>query len=136
MFLIFLIFGSIQVTSRKDQEQYWVNTHRPYRFIPVRELAEMFKRFHVGSQMLDELSEPFDKAMSHKAALATDRYATSKFELFKAVFNREWLLMKRNSVVTIFKCIQVPHPSLSHPQKLEDSTPFPEADFVDLRCDK
>lgn len=101
------------MTSRKDQEQYWVNTHRPYRFIPVRELAEMFKRFHVGSQMLDELSEPFDKERSHKAALATEKYATSKFDLFKAVFNREWLLMKRNSVVTIFKCIQVRHLSFS-----------------------
>jgi hypothetical protein len=98
--MLCFFFGSIQVTSRKDQEQYWVNTHRPYRYIPVRELAEMFKRFHVGSQMLDELSEPFNKEMSHKAALATEKYATSKF-------------MKRNSVVTIFKCIQVPHLSFS-----------------------
>lgn len=85
--------------------------------------------------MLDELSEPFDKTTSHKAALATEKYATSKFDLFKAVFNREWLLMKRNSVVTIFKCIQVPHLSLS-PTKYDDSTPFPEANFVDLRHDK
>ncbi|RXH88665.1 hypothetical protein DVH24_000264 [Malus domestica] len=56
-----------QVTSRKDQEQYWAD-RTPYRYVSVKEFANRFKRFHVGMRIANELSVPFDKAQSHKAA--------------------------------------------------------------------
>ncbi|CAL5440389.1 unnamed protein product [Camellia sinensis] len=64
------------VTSKKDQEQYW-------------------------------LAIPFDKAKSHPAALTTKNYGVSKKELLKALISREYLLMKRNSFVYIFKFTQL-----------------------------
>ena len=97
----------LQVTSKKDQQQYWAHKEMPYRFITVQEFAEAFKSFHVGQKLADELQIPFDKSQSHRAALAKKVYGVGKRELLKACFSREFLLMKRNSFVYIFKLVQV-----------------------------
>ncbi|KAM1791752.1 hypothetical protein ACFX12_035677 [Malus domestica] len=96
-----------EVTSRKDQEQYWASRDEPYRFITVEEFVEAFQLFHVGRKLTDELAIPFDKAKSHPAALTTKKYGVSRTELLKACFEREFLLMKRNSFVYIFKLAQL-----------------------------
>lgn len=96
-----------QVTSRKDQEQYWARRHEQYKFITAREFSEAFQSFHVGRKLGDELAVPFDKAKSHPAALTTKKYGVNKKELLKACISREFLLMKRNSFVYIFKMMQV-----------------------------
>ncbi|KAK8988613.1 hypothetical protein V6N11_029996 [Hibiscus sabdariffa] len=96
-----------EVTSRKDQMQYWVRRDQPYRFITATEFAEAFQSFHVGMKIEDELGTPFEKARSHPAALTTSKYGVGKWELLKACLAREFLLMKRNSFVYIFKGIQL-----------------------------
>ncbi|KAJ7527679.1 hypothetical protein O6H91_16G066100 [Diphasiastrum complanatum] len=96
-----------EVTSRKDQEQYWADKSQPYSFVPVRKFVEGFAKFHVGQRIAQELSVPFDRATSHPAALVKQKYAIGNWELLKACFAREWLLMKRNSFVFIFKTIQI-----------------------------
>ncbi|XP_043695113.1 pleiotropic drug resistance protein 1-like [Telopea speciosissima] len=96
-----------EVTSRKDQQQYWTRKDEPYRFITVDEFVEAFRSFHVGQKLADELAIPFDKSMSHPAALSTNKYGVSNKELLKACISRELLLMKRNSFVYIFKLIQL-----------------------------
>ncbi|CBI40242.3 unnamed protein product, partial [Vitis vinifera] len=40
-------------------------------------------------------------------SLVTEKYGISNWELFKACFAREWLLMKRNSFIYIFKTTQI-----------------------------
>ncbi|KAJ8640206.1 hypothetical protein MRB53_016900 [Persea americana] len=42
-----------EVTSSKDQQQYWTNKDEPYRFISVKEFADEFQSFHVGSKIGD-----------------------------------------------------------------------------------
>lgn len=96
-----------QVTSKKDQEQYWVDQNRPYRYIPVSEFASKYKGFHVGKQLSNELSVPFDKSRGHKAALVFDKYSVSKRELLKSCWDKEWLLMQRNSFFYVFKTMQI-----------------------------
>ncbi|KAJ9692499.1 hypothetical protein PVL29_011519 [Vitis rotundifolia] len=96
-----------EVTSRKDQEQYWTLKNEPYRFVTAKEFAEAFQSFHAGGQLAEELATPFDKAKSHPAALTTKKYGISKKELLVACLSREHLLMKRNSFVHIFKLIQL-----------------------------
>lgn len=98
---------SIQVTSKKDQQQYWYRKDEPYRFVTVKEFSDAFRSFHVGRKLAAELSIPFDKSKSHPAALTTSKYGISKRELLKACIARELLLMKRNSFVYIFKFFQV-----------------------------
>jgi hypothetical protein len=91
----------------KDQEQYWADNRRPYRYINVSEFAQRFKQFHVGLQLENQLSVPFEKERSHRAALVFSRKSVSTSELLKASFAKEWLLIKRNSFVYIFKTVQV-----------------------------
>ncbi|KAG6665324.1 hypothetical protein I3843_02G131600 [Carya illinoinensis] len=96
-----------EVTSRKDQEQYWARKDEPYSFVTTKEFAEAFQSFHVGRRIGDELATPYDKTKSHPAALTTKKYGVSKKELLKASFSREYLLMKRNSFVYVFKLSQL-----------------------------
>ncbi|XP_071709160.1 pleiotropic drug resistance protein 1-like isoform X5 [Rutidosis leptorrhynchoides] len=96
-----------EVTSKKDQEQYWVKRDEAYNFITSREFAESFQSFHVGRKLGDELSTPFDRSKSHPAALTMKKFGVSKRELLKACISREYLLMKRNSFVYIFKMTQL-----------------------------
>ncbi|XWS11862.1 hypothetical protein CRYUN_Cryun37aG0037500 [Craigia yunnanensis] len=96
-----------EVTSRKDQMQYWVRRDQPYRFVTANEFAEAYQSFHVGMKLGDELRAPFEKTKSHPAALTTRKYGVGKQELMKACISREYLLMKRNSFVYIFKFMQL-----------------------------
>ncbi|XP_012076649.3 pleiotropic drug resistance protein 1 [Jatropha curcas] len=96
-----------EVTSRKDQEQYWAHKDEPYSFVPANEFAEAFQSFHIGRKLGDELATPFDKSKSHPASLTTKKYGVSKKELLKACISREFLLMKRNSFAYIFKMLQL-----------------------------
>ena len=93
--------------SRKDQEQYWADKTRPYRYVSAEEFSNSFQSFHTGQLLKDEISVPFNKSTSHPAALSTRKYGISKKDLFKACFQREVLLMKRNSFLYIFKTSQV-----------------------------
>ncbi|WOK97977.1 hypothetical protein Cni_G06685 [Canna indica] len=101
-----------EVTSRKDQQQYWIHNELPYRYVPAKEFADAFWSFHVGQELARELSMPFDKRNSHPAALTTSRYGVSKMDLLKVCMSREILLVKRNSFVYAFRAFQV---SINHP---------------------
>ncbi|KAL2544694.1 ABC transporter G family member 40 [Forsythia ovata] len=96
-----------EVTSKKDQQQYWVRKDEPYRFISVSEFSEAFQSFRVGRKLGDELAIPIDKSKSHPAALTTQKYGVGEKELLKACTDRELLLMKRNSFVYFFKIFQL-----------------------------
>ncbi|KAA8541857.1 hypothetical protein F0562_023009 [Nyssa sinensis] len=96
-----------EVTSKKDQKQYWARRDEPYHFVTVREFAEAFQSFHVGRKVGEELATPFDKTKSHPAALTNKQYGVGKGEILKACTARELLLMKRNSFVYIFKLTQL-----------------------------
>ncbi|XP_073302587.1 ABC transporter G family member 29-like [Primulina huaijiensis] len=96
-----------EVTSRKDQEQYWADKSKSYRYISVSEFAKMFNDFRTGLELQDELLGLYDKNKSHKAALVRKKYLVSKSVLIKANFDKEWLLIKRNSFFYIFKTVQI-----------------------------
>ena len=99
----------VQVTSRKNQELYWEDREKPYRYISTEQFSQKFKQFHVGQKLTEELSKPFDKSRGHEAALSFTKYSLTKWELFKACFDREWLLFKTNSFLHIFRETQVFH---------------------------
>ncbi|CAB4299305.1 unnamed protein product [Prunus armeniaca] len=96
-----------EVISRKDQEQYWFKKNEPYRYISALEFSDYFKNFHIGQNLSEELGNPYDRSKTHPAALSKKMYAISNWELFKACFAREWLLMKRNSPLYVFKTTQI-----------------------------
>ncbi|KAL6551376.1 transcription factor [Orobanche minor] len=97
----------VQVTSKKDQRQYWLHQDQPYRFVTSKEFFEAFQSFHVGQRVGNNLVTAFDKSKNHPAALTTEKYGVNKTEPLKAVTAREILLMNRNSFVYIFKLFQL-----------------------------
>ncbi|KAL6276332.1 hypothetical protein ACE6H2_019933 [Prunus campanulata] len=96
-----------EVTSKKDQEQYWFRKNQPYKYISVTEFAHAFNSFQIFQKLSEDLRVPYDRSSVHHAALVKAKYGISHWELFKACFSREWLLMKRNSFVYIFKTTQI-----------------------------
>ncbi|CAI9273163.1 unnamed protein product [Lactuca saligna] len=96
-----------EVTSRKDQQQYWFKTNEPYRYISVSEFSQLFSQFETGESLFDDLAIPYDKTQMHPAALVTKKYGISNMELLKANLAREWLLMERNAFLYIFKTTQI-----------------------------
>ncbi|GLJ08413.1 hypothetical protein SUGI_0088240 [Cryptomeria japonica] len=96
-----------EVTSEKDQQQYWADKTTQYHFVSVKEFTNMFKTFCVGSNFLNELSTAYDKRKSHKAALVLSKHSVPRMEVFKACFAREWLLFRRNSFFYVFKTVQI-----------------------------
>lgn len=100
-------FALLQVISRKDQGQYWFLTEQPYSYVSVDQFGKKFKESQVGKNLEEEISKPFDKSKNQKGALSLTKYSLTKWELFKACSVREFLLMKRNSFIYVFKTTQV-----------------------------
>lgn len=73
----------------------------------VTEFVKRFKQFHVGMRLDNELSIPFHRTRNHPAALVFSRNSVSRLELLKACFDKEWLLIKKNAFVYIFKTVQI-----------------------------
>ncbi|CAL8998997.1 unnamed protein product [Prunus brigantina] len=96
-----------EVTSRKDQSQYWADKSKPYVYLSVPQIAEAFKNSKFGRCVESELSDPFDKSSSHPAALSKSKYAVTRWELCKACFSREILLISRHRFLYIFRTCQV-----------------------------
>ncbi|XP_050940092.1 ABC transporter G family member 39-like isoform X6 [Cucumis melo] len=96
-----------EVTSKKDQEQYWYKKNKPYRFISVSKFCQGFKSFTIGQQLTSDLQVPYDKSKAHPASLVTEKYGLSNWELFRACYSREVLIMKRNGFVYVFKTVQI-----------------------------
>ncbi|XWS28696.1 hypothetical protein CRYUN_Cryun25bG0093500 [Craigia yunnanensis] len=96
-----------EVTSKKDQAQYWADPSKPYVFVPVSEMANAFKNSSFGRSLESTLSVPYDKSQSHPSALSKTRFAASKWELLRTCFAREQLLISRHSFLYIFRTCQV-----------------------------
>ncbi|CAN1225388.1 ABC transporter G family member 32 [Linum perenne] len=96
-----------EVTSKKDQQQYWFDPYRPYRYISPRKFVDAFRSFQTGKHLQEELQVPFDKRYNHPAALATSPYGVKKSEVFRTCYNWQRLLIKRNSFIYVFKFVQL-----------------------------
>ncbi|XP_074577986.1 ABC transporter G family member 31 [Curcuma longa] len=96
-----------EVTSKKDQQQYWCQYDSLYQFIPVSKFADAFNSFCVGKRLSEDLAIPYNRVNNHPAALSASKYGERRFNLLKANFAWQILLMKRNSFVYVFKFIQL-----------------------------
>ncbi|CAI5954152.1 unnamed protein product [Closterium sp. NIES-64] len=112
-----------EVTSMKDQGQYWKGgvagadggvggKSQPYHYVPVQAFEAAFKETQIGKATAAHLSVPFPKEKSPPGALVHKRYALPTSEKFRAVFAREYLLMR-------------PTP-ISHPTLSPHQVPYPK----------
>ena len=95
--------------SKKDQQQYWISCGETYNFVTVDQLCDKFRVSQIGQSLAGDISKPYDKSKGHKNALSYSIYSLSKWDLLKACFARELLLMKRNAFIYITKTVQVKH---------------------------
>ncbi|KAM7272585.1 hypothetical protein ACFE04_027248 [Oxalis oulophora] len=91
----------------KDQGQYWVRNEEPYNYVSVQTFYRKFKESPIGKKLKEDISKPCDESQFHKDALTFSEYSLSKWDLFKACMSREYLLMKRNSFLYVFKAVQI-----------------------------
>ncbi|KAL2642603.1 hypothetical protein R1flu_010190 [Riccia fluitans] len=96
-----------EVTSRKDQGQYWADSEKPYVYVSVEEMAAAFKASSTGQELAAYMEYPFDKMASHPAALVRQKYALTGWQLIKACTDRELILIKRHMSLYIFRTCQV-----------------------------
>ncbi|KAL1195827.1 ABC transporter G family member 37 [Cardamine amara subsp. amara] len=96
-----------EVISKKDQAQYWRHEDLPYSFVSVEMFSKKFKDLSIGKKIEVTLSKPYDRSKSHKDALSFSVYSLPNWQLFIACISREFLLMKRNYFVYIFKTFQL-----------------------------
>jgi hypothetical protein len=92
--------------SRKDQQQYW-SCRETYNFVSIDQFCDKFRVSQIGQNLAREISTPYDISEGHKNSLSYNIYSLSKWELLKACFARELLLMKRNAFIYITKTLQV-----------------------------
>ncbi|OEL37706.1 ABC transporter G family member 37 [Dichanthelium oligosanthes] len=86
----------LEVTSRKDQKQYWSGDCEPYEYFTVEQFSDAFEKSHARQIVKKVLEVPFDQNLTSIAALTTSKYGLRKRELFKTIFAREVLFMWRS----------------------------------------
>ncbi|KAL3152681.1 hypothetical protein ABBQ38_012276 [Trebouxia sp. C0009 RCD-2024] len=124
-----------EVCSKKDQEQYWAGDPDAYDFVGVPQLAKAFQESGIGSEMdhdapdLEKGRTPKQKAGSKEEdsretggkegpvpdaqkrnaldPLVHDKFALSRWGVFQACMHREFIIMKRNSIVFGFRIAQL-----------------------------
>ena len=63
--------AAVQVTSRKDQGQYWAKDSREYSYVPVTAFAEAFQKTQAAERTRNVLDMPYDRAASPEGALVS-----------------------------------------------------------------
>ncbi|KAL3134216.1 hypothetical protein ABBQ38_006651 [Trebouxia sp. C0009 RCD-2024] len=97
-----------EVTSLKDQQQYWNTSKGSYKYIPVAAFAQAFQQTETARENNQAVDKPY-VAPNPKCdeALFTHKYALPLTQRMLALGRRELTLMKRNFVVYKAKTIQV-----------------------------
>ncbi|CAO2164993.1 unnamed protein product [Urochloa humidicola] len=94
-----------EVTSKMDQRQYWAGDQNKYQYHSIEKFAEAFQMSYLPQ--LEEKLCSSDNTGKNKEVKVNAHRQISRWNIFKACFSREVLLLKRNSPVHIFKTIQI-----------------------------
>uniref|UniRef100_A0A0E0C2X7 ABC transporter domain-containing protein n=2 Tax=Oryza meridionalis TaxID=40149 RepID=A0A0E0C2X7_9ORYZ len=68
----------LEVTSRKDQQQYWSREDESYQYFTVERFSEAF---HTGQTITKVLEVPIERNLSSLSALKTSKYGVRKRKL-------------------------------------------------------
>ncbi|XP_020518878.1 ABC transporter G family member 31 isoform X3 [Amborella trichopoda] len=96
----------LEVTSLKDQGQYWADDSQCHMFLSTN-FSDAFEQSEYGRVIQSTLSVSDDKANMIHSALAHKDFDVSKWELFKACFAREVLLVNRHRTLYFFRACDV-----------------------------
>lgn len=89
-----------------DQKQYWAGDENKYHYHSIGKFAESFRTSYLPQLVGYKPCSPRDTGKNKEVKVNASR-RISRWNIFKACFSREVLLLKRNSPVHIFKIIQI-----------------------------
>ncbi|OEL31258.1 ABC transporter G family member 45 [Dichanthelium oligosanthes] len=95
-----------EVTSKMDQKQYWAGDQNKYQYHSIEKFAESFQMSYLPRLEEGNLCSSNSRVKNKEVKMNASRQV-SRWNIFKACFSREVLLLKRNSPVHIFKTIQI-----------------------------
>nr|CAD59564.1 PDR-like ABC transpoter [Oryza sativa Japonica Group] len=95
-----------EVTSKKDQAQYWSDQSKQHIFVSASEMAAVFKESQYGTYLEANLSSSCGNKDS-ALVLPRSKFAVPKFSLVRACFARELILISRNRFLYTFRTCQV-----------------------------
>ncbi|RLN03411.1 ABC transporter G family member 45 [Panicum miliaceum] len=95
-----------EVTSKMDQKQYWAGDPNKYQYHSIENFAEAFRMSYLPQLAEEKLCSTNNTGKNKDVKMNASRQI-SRWNIFKACFSREVLLLKRNSPVHIFKTIQI-----------------------------
>ncbi|GAX75668.1 hypothetical protein CEUSTIGMA_g3111.t1 [Chlamydomonas eustigma] len=101
-----LIFASeALLKSRNFQARSFPNGKKRF-VVPIEEIEDAFWQSEVGASMMKKLERPYNKKLSHPAALKHGRFALSSWEGLKVVVQRQVLLVLKDSGLIKGRLIQ------------------------------
>uniref|UniRef100_A0A453RPU4 ABC transporter domain-containing protein n=2 Tax=Aegilops tauschii subsp. strangulata TaxID=200361 RepID=A0A453RPU4_AEGTS len=95
-----------EVTSKMDQKQYWIGDENKYQYRSIEKFAESFRSSYLPRPAKDDLCRTNNTGKREEILTSATR-RISRWNIFKACFSREVLLLKRNSPLHIFKTVQI-----------------------------
>ncbi|EIE25913.1 ATP-binding cassette transporter [Coccomyxa subellipsoidea C-169] len=95
------------ITSSKDQQQYWAKDPTLYRVVSVRKFADAYARSDAGVAQTEALLKPFNCTEESDKALAWTKFALTGWQAFKACLRRECILTDRYQFLYKFRTCQV-----------------------------
>lgn len=95
------------VTLPSDQEKYWSDESRPWRYITPRTMQKEFAETPLARSIVDSLSQPFPSTPENVAALSYTPYGAPLTTLLRAVADRTWILQRRTKIFSIIRTTQV-----------------------------
>ncbi|VAI74649.1 unnamed protein product [Triticum turgidum subsp. durum] len=95
-----------EVTSKMDQKQYWIGDENKYQYRSIEKFAESFRSSYLPQPAKDDLCKT-NNTGKRKEIITSATRRISRWNIFKACFSREVLLLKRNSPLHIFKTVQI-----------------------------
>ncbi|XP_044983003.1 ABC transporter G family member 45-like [Hordeum vulgare subsp. vulgare] len=94
-----------EVTSKMDQKQYWMGDENKYQYRPIEKFVESFHSSYLP-QLIEDNHYMTNNTRENKVIKTSETHRISRWDIFKACFLREVLLLKRNSPLHIFKTVQ------------------------------
>jgi hypothetical protein len=88
-----------------DQKQHWGGDKRIYQYCSNEKIAESFRSSYLPQLVQENQLVPNNNTVKSESIKA--RSSLSRWNVFKACFSREVLLLKRNSPVHIFMTVQL-----------------------------
>lgn len=89
-----------------DQQQYWMRDEREYQYHSTESFVKCFRAYNFPTLLEDQECHKYDKQES-KTSESVDGKRIPRWYIFKACFEREVLLLKRNYPLHIFKAVQI-----------------------------